>query len=131
MKVQYRNSLMLTMALFGIAAVVVPGCTYPSESGSRVVEAGNNELTITNEGGAAATYDVAPEAQITLDENPAELHELDAGDAVDVMTEEREGERVAMRVDAVSHENLGADDVTTDSEDPMEPMDVNPERPLY
>jgi hypothetical protein len=110
----------LEVVLIAIAAVVLVGavgCTKSPQDRNRVVTVGDNKLTTVNSGaGDQKTYDVAPETQITLDEEPAKLEDLDEGDAVAVMTEDREGERVAMRIVATSREKLDAEPMTPETD---------------
>lgn len=99
------------------------GCTQSPQSGNRVVSAGDNELTIAAEHGKAElTYDVAPDAKITLDARPVRLEDLDAGDAVHVDIDQREGEHVAMKVTATSREKLDTSQRSHKEPAPQVPM---------
>lgn len=103
----------LEVVLIATTAVIFAGaigCTKSPQAGDRVVTAGDDILTTVDEDGQEQqSYDVAPEAEIMLDEAPAKLNDLEEGDAVAVMSEDREGERVAMRILATSRERLDAE----------------------
>jgi hypothetical protein len=77
--------------------------------GHRIVSIGENELTIRDREGEQQTHEVAPDAKITLDRQLVNLKQLDAGDAVNVKTEEREGKEVATEIDAKAKETIEAE----------------------
>ena len=69
--------------------------------------------------GEQVTYDVAPEANITLDDKPAELKALSAGDHMNVELKEKGGLSVAMRIEATSQEKIPTDDTKDTTPSPV------------
>lgn len=112
--------------LFGIAGMAVAliatvalisGCSRSFASADRVVRAEEGTLTVAEENGLnQETHEVAPDAEVTLDGQPAALEELDRGDAVRLKTEKQEdGTEVVKKIEAKSKEELEADTPATDS----------------
>ena len=57
------------------------GCAQSPESGNRVVAAGEDQRTVSDENGRTnQTFGVAPDAEITLDNEPAKRSVFDVGD---------------------------------------------------
>lgn len=98
--------------------LLVGGCGHSG----KVALAENGELTFTSLDGSDQTLKVAPESKITLDGQPAELEDLDEGDSVSVLVDEREGERVATNVRAQSKEKQAEREVPMERS-PAEPTD--------
>jgi hypothetical protein len=81
-----------------MGTLLAVACTKSPVSGNRVESTSENELTVS-----------------------------DTGDAVDVTVQEREGERLAMRIDATSKENLNEKGRTTMPEEQLSQEPIRPE----
>ena len=124
------TTTILKCALGGLALAIVlalaTGCNR--SYAHRIVETGESEITVSDrEGLDIQTHEVAPDASITLDGEPADLEELAPGDAVNVKVESRDGMEVATEIDAVKEEP--AEDSVTPAEEPapaFEPTESEP-----
>lgn len=93
----------------------------------RVVKVENGQLTVAEEDGTEPrTRRVAPDAEITLDGQPATLTELQNGDAVKVTIELQQGSEVVKKIEARSKENVSPDKPA----DPITEPPVLPPGPL-
>lgn len=107
MKMTLLRTAFPAVILLSVVALMT-GCNQ--SYGHRVVSAGENELTISdNEGVDQKTHEVAPDAKITLDGQLAKLDQLDAGDPVTVKTEERDGKEVATEIKAKTKQSIEAE----------------------
>ena len=122
---------MLPLAAVLSLVAFATGC---SESyGHRVVRADENQLTIVDANGIAQkTHEVAADASITIDGQPAVLQELDPGDPVHVKVELQDGKEVATEIKAKTKEpespeaTSPATDPTLPNEQPLQPTEDEP-----
>lgn len=125
------NTTLLRMALPAVvllsAVALMTGCNQ--SYAHRIVSAGENEVTVSDkEGIEQQTHEVALDAKITLDGQPAELNQLGVGDAVDVKIEEREGKEVATEIKAKAKVTIEAEQQAVESEDSS--VDLPEEQPI-
>lgn len=93
-------------ALATVSVLVLSGCGRVGT----VVSADNRQLTYSLADGSQETVLVASDADVTLDGEPAQLNQFQAGDSVRVITEQRDGgKHVATLIQAQSN---GGDDVS-------------------
>jgi hypothetical protein len=105
----------LAMALMATIAFI-SGCGRSFASAERVVKAEAGKLTVADASGLhEETHEVAPDAEVILDGQPAALDELGSGDAVKLTTEKREdGTEVVKKNEAQSKEEWEADKPASD-----------------
>lgn len=86
-----------------LAVALMTGCNR--SYGYRIVSTGEDQLTVREERGVVQkTHEVAPDAKITLDGQPAELKQLDPGDKVNLKVEKRGDKEVATEIEAQAEE---------------------------
>lgn len=99
-----------------MALALVAGCGRTYGYTSKIVSTGDNELTVADEQQQTQqTHEVAPDAQITLDGQPAALKDLESGDAVEVKVQQRDGKEVATDIKAKSKETAETEKNPLDS----------------
>jgi hypothetical protein len=120
-----KHPLMIT-AGFALSALglLTAGCAPSSQA--RVVAAGDGELTVLESGEEVTqTHEVAPNVQVTLDEKPAQLEDLNSGDEVSLTVEQVGEQTLITAIDATSG---GMSDPTSEPADSDlgYPNDVTP-----
>lgn len=106
------NYLQLSALFLLLVAVLAPlsGCGTSYGFDNKVVSTGESQLTIVDKQGMRQeTHQVADDAAITLNGQPADLADLATGDAVDVIVEKRGDQEVATVIRAKSESSPGAD----------------------
>lgn len=93
------------------AVLLTAGCTQSTHPETQITDVNEEASTITaKRDDQQVLYDVAPEANLTRDDRPAELKDLQAGDRMDVELQQQDGVSVATRVEAISPEKLQAEE---------------------
>lgn len=102
-RLRYVPATLLSVTALALFA----GCGRSYGYISKVVHAGDGELTVRDEQQQTQqTHEVASDAQITLDGQPAALDELETGDTVELKVEPRGGKEVATDIKAKSKETV-------------------------
>lgn len=130
--------LFLAASVAFLAAALLPLLSGCSQSyADRVVSVGQNELTVDDAWrDVTKTHEVAPDAEIVIDGEPAKLQDIQPGDAVRVTTELQDGQEVAVRIDADRAEAEDAAEGSGGIDVPLAPPALSPlpgdfqERPM-
>jgi hypothetical protein len=116
--------------------MLVAGCGQMHSS--KVISAGDGTLTVTETSfdpmaeETITTYRVAADAEVIIDGEPATLEELQEGDAVSVVTENRDDGPVATKIEAQSTAQVQSPEEPApqpESPHPLPPQPL-PEQPL-
>lgn len=116
---QLHQAVMLRFAglVFVLLASItlINGCSENFSNASRVVRAQDGQLTVRDADGAdEVTHEVATDAEVVLDGEPATLDALEAGDAVKLVTAHIDGTEIVQKIEASSNEEVNTDPDMTD-----------------
>jgi hypothetical protein len=119
-------ALLAATAILAVASLtLLSGCNQ--SYAERVVSVGVDELTIADGSrGLPKTHEVAPDAEIVLDGEPAELKDIQPGDAVRLTTELQGDQKVAVRIDAKRSQTEDAVDDSGIGGAPLMPPALSP-----
>lgn len=121
----------ILLALLAVASLVlVSGCGQLFAD--KVLSVGERELTVT-EGPEKTprTHEVAPDAEVTLDGEQADLEDIRPGDSVKVTTEKHGEQELAVKVEATRSEKESAADKESGSDELSPPPIGPPEQPAF
>lgn len=123
-----RFPLFLAALAVFLAAALLPLLSGCSQSyADRVVSVGQNELTVIDAwNDLNKTHEVAPDAEVVIDGEPANLQDIQPGDAVRVTTELQDGQEVAVKIDADRAEAEDAAEGSGGIDVPLSPPGLSP-----
>lgn len=99
-----KPSLILLLAAV-LATMALPRNLAAAETHQgQVTSAGSGRIAILDQNGDPEQFDVADDAQITLNGKQADLDDLKSGDVVKLTVKERKGKRIAVIVEGKSKE---------------------------
>jgi hypothetical protein len=99
-----------------VSFALTSGCSQ--SFADKVVSVGQNELTVAKgPEETPETHQVAPGAEVLRDGKPAELEEIQPGDAVKVTTEKQGEEELAVKIEATSSQEEEAAEEASDLEE--------------
>ena len=104
------TKLTLTLGLLCVLAFTNPALAQTADNRTGVVvSAVLNQLVVTeDQSGAKKTYEIGPDAVVSLNGKPATLADLTMGDMVKINLETTDGKTVVTAVEAKSAEQKGS-----------------------
>ena len=104
----WKRFLLVGVSLIALVLFVsVPEGAASSHQG-KVVEAGKGKLTMTDmEGNNQHTHDVSADAKVTCEGQPCNLDSLQAGDAITVTLDKKDGKAMVTEINKTAEGDMG------------------------